>query len=401
MDVEVVDRNLEAAFDRAIRAIAAHDLDGAAQELEKAAAQARDPQARELARLLATRVRHAQLSQAAPQLTAPAMQPRPVAAPADAAAGEQDDAARVTLLVSTTLLGLALWGPAVPGALGLLSGDNGRAAIGLYMLSAGGAFAIPYLATRDGVRWGETNLTFWGATRGAYLGFLLASTIGGDGIGQRATWASAGLGGAAGALVGFQVARRNELSPGRARLIALGGDVGTLWGFGVGHLANLDQHDRAAPLQNPDAQARGMAAAGVVGLGLGVAAAAAWAPRRAYGWGDGEGLRTLAFVGAFAAGSVARVAGADDDHSRWIVGAAMAGSAAGLVTGDRLLRTRKLSAGAAIAVEVATVAAGLVGAGLALIATDTGRSDRPILAAAAAGSLAGFALTYPVLSKPR
>src|SRR6185295_10816383 len=111
-------------------------------------------------------------------------------------------------------------------------------------------------------------LAFYGGTRGAWHGLLLGSLFAGilSPDHHFGAWnASMLLGSVAGTVGGYGLAAGDRLTPGQARTIAAVGDFGLLSGFGAGFLLKLDRKDSG------DAEARGMAAAGLLGTTAGLA----------------------------------------------------------------------------------------------------------------------------------
>ncbi|HEY2900206.1 MAG TPA: hypothetical protein VGL59_06505, partial [Polyangia bacterium] len=176
----------ELVFDIAFRALVAGDLINAEHAFAYAAGLGGDPAARAVAASFAARVRALRLAR---QVAAPPAVPvNPVAAPPPspgppgaAPTATTDDAGHVSFLLTTSLLGLGLYGWTLPGALGVRTGESPRTFVGLYMVGAAGSFLLPFAATRgDNVSAGQANMAFWAGTRGAYLGQLLAAVVAGD-----------------------------------------------------------------------------------------------------------------------------------------------------------------------------------------------------------------------------
>jgi len=317
-------------------------------------------------------------------------------APLSVRASDFDRSGRVPLLLTTTTLGVGLYGWALPTALGLDFADGPKATIGLYMLTVSSSFVVPYLATRTGpVTAGQANLAFYGGTRGAWHGLLLTATVIGDlnpEVRGR-TWATSMLvGSTAELLAGYYFAGRRALSAGEARTIAVGGDYGMLLGFGAGFVGGLD--DGAG-----DAPARRMAAVGVVGAGLGLTGGYLLGRARDNTWGDGEVMRMSMLVGAWN-GLVVSVLADMENSTRVAPIAPMIGGTAGLLLGDLLVRHTDYSAGRSLLVDLGALSGALAGAGIAYLVSgeerafgEDGRSDNPIWFASAVGALTGFGLS--------
>lgn len=297
-----------------------------------------------------------------------------------------DQDGRFLLLGTTTLLGLGFYGWAVPAALDI---DSGRGVLASYMLTAGASFVLPYLYTRTRpVTYGMANAGFWGSTRGVlhglYLAFLLDDNAGGGlapGLGVAASVAEG--------LVFYDWARSNDVTAGHAHTLGNHGDFGHNWAGSVLMMAQ------------PDAEE--LAYAGLLlGSGIGLAYGAARAPTLPYTWGDAE-VQRLAFHLGAANGAVVWdwILGdnPDDDDIRVLGAALLAGSIVGLRAGERALDGHDFSAGQAILVDLGTIAGGLLGAGLAVLASPEDSGDATsYLTLAAIGANLGFLATFASLS---
>lgn len=391
--------------------LVAGDLVGAEALFLRVALSEPDPGRRAFAESLAARTRVIRDARAArpPTLVLPSELP-------SGAVGASDDQARMPFLVTSALLGVGLYAWALPFALHV---ESSRLFLGTYLVGAAASFAVPYFVTREHpTSWSQLSLAFWGGTRGAQLGVMLSNLAFGADAGNllsaesssegRALVAAAAIGSLGGLAAGRWLARDFDLTPGGTRLIALGGDVGVLWGFGLGYLLDFDQHrkrkadpgiagrDGFAVGDSPserDKRARLMSLSGLV-LGVGGILGAGYLGAdhaRSFSWGDGEVMRAAGIAGAWA-GLSAAVA-IDEGNTDLGVGLAMLGSAAGLVVGDRLVLDTEFSIGRSIAVDFGTVLGGLAGAGLAVLALDRAE-PAPVLVASAVGAAGGFTLTY-------
>ena len=371
---------LEARFQQALDHFAARRFADAAQAFDDVAAASADPTRQLVARELAAQAR-ARIVAAPPTLPPPLVDtadpPPPPEMPAPAARVRDG---RYALLGGVALLGLGLYGPTLP----ILADAGGKTGVGLYMPGAGGSFFVGYMATRDAsVTWGMTDAWWHGATRGALHGLAAYATI----VGRE----TSGRGIAGTVLLGSLLegtglaywASETAASPGLTNAIGKGADFGA--GFAIG----------TAYLIHPESSSgRGLAGAALLGTGVGYGLGYAYAKRRDLTWGDGEVLRGAGLLGA-ALGGLALVA-ADVDNSRAAAGTVMAGGLAGLVIGDRLLAGRDFSPGQGVIMELAPLAGGLVGGGLAYLLSPEGSAgeERVMAIGAGLGALGGFALAY-------
>ncbi len=389
------------ALDEAVGALVRGELDRAEVALARAATLAPDEQTRAVALRLAARVRQLKLARAAarpvPPLPPPAIAPRPAFGPVGV---EPEDTGRPMFLLTTTLAGFALYGWALPTALGLDADEHTRWVVGLYMLTAAGSFVGPWALTRETpVTWAQANLAFYGATRGLEYGVLLGGLLVGEDADEgRALVTSMFLGSAAGLAGGFLWGGTEKMTAGEARTTAVLGDFGLFAGFVAGRLLGLDQHDRPFEDRDADTQARGMAAAGLVGSAAGLVVGRGFSRLRDNTWGDGEVLRGGGLVGLHAGFTAAVLAGAEpEDAGRGLFALLLGGTAAGLALGDHVVKGKDFSVGHSILVDLSLVAGGLGGAGLAFILLDPDDGDgdgeaegKAVLAASLFGAGAGY-----------
>jgi hypothetical protein len=302
---------------------------------------------------------------------------------------------RYLLLTQTSLLGLGFYGWAVPYMLD--AEDTG--AFAMYLLTAGSSFFAPYALTENQpVSYGMANLSRYGATRGIAHGLLLHRLIAGeekpkvichefgcfetseDDPSQRAI-TTALVGSVAEGVAGYLWARNEQMTAGTANAISLGGDAGLLWGLGSSILVGTDDIDErtTAAITLP------FAAAGVV-------AGHRLAAQRDYTWGDVDVMYTAGLLGAYGGIAMMNLAGADEGEP--FAMAMMVGSAAGLYVSDRLVRDTDFSVGQASLNRLGTLAGGLLGASLGVLAEDVNIA----LVGSALGALGGFAATYGTLA---
>jgi hypothetical protein len=367
-----------------VDALVTGNLFRAERAFTRAAALAPDPESRRFAETLAARVRQTRLARTGetPPKLAP---PRVIAAP--------EENARTLFLTTTALAGVALWGWTTPLALGLDIDESPRGFIGLYLLTGAASFVVPYFATRDTVvTYGQANLAFYGATRGMEYGVLVRGLLWGDRDTDRTRATSFLLGSVGGAAGGYYWARAARLSPGQARTIAVLGDYGLLGGFAVGTLLGLDQQSRPFEDRDPDAQARGMSAAGLLGTAAGLTGGFFLARNRDNTWGDGEVMRAAGALGVLAGTTVAVLG--EVNSRRGIAALLLTGGTLGLVAGDSFVSDTDFTPGQALLVDLSMVAGALGGAGVAyLIAGDLWDDAAKILTTAALiGGGAGYVL---------
>lgn len=305
-----------------------------------------------------------------------------------------DQRGRNLLLGQSALAGVVFYGWAVPYLLGADDAPGG----GLFLASSSASFFVPFVLTRNRpVSYGMANLSRYGTTRGIAHGLLLYNLLPGsesgticvdrvdcdpggsdEGPGRTAfalfTSVAEGVG-------GYLWARNEEMSAGTANAISLGGDVGLLWGLGSAYLVGAE-----------DIGKRSTAALALPASVAGMVAGHRLAAQRDYLWGDVEVMYTTGALGAYAGGALVSLV--DDEADPGIVAAAIVGSAAGLVAGDRLVKGADITVGQAMLNRLGTIAGGLAGASVGVMAGD----EKVAVLGGAIGGLAGFALTYQSLA---
>lgn len=302
---------------------------------------------------------------------------------------------RAALVGGATVLGLAFYGWAVPV---MFDVDEATTATGLYMLTAGSAFFGPWMGTRNrSVTRGTAYLSNYGARRGILHGLLAHMLVtGGDEASDpdsdiRGEVASAMAFSVAEGLTGYAVARERGLDFGTTRTIGMAGDFGMLQGLGL------------ALLTEPSDQAgAGLVLAGAAaGLALGYPIAR----RRRYSAGDVTVVSAAGYLGAYTGLALVDMFEPDindgSDGGRWYAAGGMAGTVAGLLVGDRLVRPTEFSEGQGWLIALGTVAGGAVGLGGAyLLVGDTEDSgdSRVYLAASSVGAMAGYGITFRSLA---
>jgi hypothetical protein len=402
-------------FNAGLDALVMGDLNQARSLFVLLVRQGETPAARTAAAVIVDRIGGLEQRRAAgllPPLRAPALAETPARALRRTPA---QTSARAPVVATTTVLGLALWGWTVPVMLGLNDGD-GRAFLGVYMLTATSSFVLPYVLTaRHPPSPAQANLIFYGGTRGAEWGLLLSNLMfgraGGDSSHERAFATSLLLGSVAGVVGGGLLAPALDLSPGDARTIAAMGDYGLFAGFAVARLFGF--HELGSTPQAPggggfppfnsdefgvpqdvlDKRARATSAAGLVGTGLGLLGGRVLALHRQNTWGDGEVMRGAGVLGVMAAATAASAIDMDDSDNALVAVLALGGGV-GLVGGDFLVRNTNYSPSEALMVDLALVAGGLGGAGLTYLFTETESATAYLLTATLGAAVSGGVVSW-------
>ena len=225
---------------------------------------------------------------------------------------------RGQFVANQTSLGVTLFGPAAAAIT-----DDAAAGTAAYLLVAGGTFFYSAALTRSTpVSRAQNHLSAHSAVRGAIASNLLLYALAGDGIDEKAYPAATLLGGIAGDVAGFQIAK--PMTDAEAHGTAHGSTVTALLTAGaLGALGafNSDGSARGAAL--------GIVTAGALGYPLGLRYVRG-APYRVTS-GDVGAMLTSELLGLGAAASLLP----DSPSEELVLGALTVGYALGVLAGDR------------------------------------------------------------------
>ena len=290
-----------------------------------------------------------------------------------------DRSGRNTFVAGELALSLGFYGWAIPAAANV---EDGRLAVGLYMLTSGLGFYIPYELTRNAsISDGAATLSLYGASRGVIYGIALAEMMKDD-PSYRGRTTSAILSSIAGSIIGYRVASRTHMTSGTSEVISVGGDLGIGIGLGSAYLADLiDDHPRGA------------GACVLAGSGLGCLAGAFLASEENYTRGDAYVLSGATVLGAYVPLLFADLADPDNDDA--YISVSMLGGTAGFLAGHFLVHDREFGTGEGNLIRLGELAGGLIGLGCAyLFSSDEDDNTRLYLSTSAIGAAAGFGLLY-------
>jgi hypothetical protein len=297
---------------------------------------------------------------------------------AGGSADARDNSGRTGFLVGTTLIGVGLYSWGVPVAADM----DGSDAVGIGLVTAAMSFFVPYVATRSSpVTPGIANLSLYGGTRGIVHGAMLVEAVD-SASSSDARICGAVAGSVLEGVAGYLWARSSHMNAGDAHGIAVGCDLGFLYGLGLSEALDGNHDNFLDPWskQALNAGALGGAATGVV---AGKLLGDRWQPR----WGDGETVRMGSFVGAFAGTPFS------DDPETALAGA-LAGSAVGFAVGLKLVEGRDFSVGQSILIDTGAIAGTVLGFGTAYVIDSDNGDEQMYLAAGAIGAAGGYAITY-------
>ncbi|MBN2008695.1 hypothetical protein JW960_05075 [candidate division KSB1 bacterium] len=298
---------------------------------------------------------------------------------------ERNEDARTKLVVGSLGLGIGYYGWAVPATLDV---SDGKTALALYMLTSSATFFSTLRATRHyPVTDGIATLTMYGGVRGIFHGFALSAALFGDNSDSRATLALSILTSVGEALWDFHVADKNNMLPGTAECIGLGGDVGIFWGAGTASLADFYNDDNI----------RGMGALWLAGSGLGLWTGKWLSSQQTYTRGDAYVAYGTTVLGAYA--PLVFADGFADGKSDAYWSATLLGSAVGLGCGHLLTSHNNFSTSQGTLINLGGVAGGLLGLGIAyLIADENNDNSTFYLGSSSLGAIGGFWAMYHAYS---
>jgi len=291
-----------------------------------------------------------------------------------------DQNGRTKLLIASTLLSLGYYGWVVPEALNI---NNEKLGVATYMFSAGAGFIIPYLATKNrSVTNAAATLAVYGATRGILHGHLLAHTLN-EQPSSRQSFTTSMLVSISESFLDYQLATRRHYSTGRVETMGVTGDFGLLLGayFGIfNHYFNDDIGRKAS-------------ASMLAGSGLGFWTGKLLSDKYTYSRGDARVLESITLLGAYIPLSLVRLT--NTNNEKIYIGSSFLGTLAGIGLAHYWLRDKNFSYSHGVFVELGELTGGLLGFGLAYIATpDNVDRSKIYMNASAIGATAGFLLMY-------
>ncbi len=286
-----------------------------------------------------------------------------------------DQEGRTKLIRGCLGLSMGFYGWALPAA---LNTNDGKLAAGLYMLTSGAGYFIPFTATRNmQVSDAAATLFLYGGTRGIWHGIALAGMLSDD-PGRGLLFAGIGVS-LAEAFIGFNMADKYNMSAGTAEVIGVGGDFGLGLGLGTAVLMESDR----------------VAAAGTIllGSGLGLISGKWLAGQQPYTRGDAQVLNGTGLLGAYIPLALVDMTGTDNEKA--YVAASMLGSVTGLWLGQKLVKGKDFTTAQGYLIELSELAGGLLGLGFAYILSPKDNVNSTLfLTSSAVGAAGGFWIMY-------
>ena len=313
---------------------------------------------------------------------------------------------RSAMLIANTAVGLGYYGMALPSMLGT---ENTKVNVGLYMITAGAAFYIPYRATMNkDVTLGQASFTFYGQSRGIMHGFFLGELL--SKVPEAANYPNTserdweeyynaqdrreqflfgmGMAGSIGeGIAGYHLARRWDYSGGSTSIFQMWGDVGTISGLLASQLAGFwDKRE-------PDALFGTTLLTSAAGMFVGKY----FGDSRNYTLGDAIVYRSNIVLASLI--PITLIHYFEPDEPDAYTAAGLAGFGIGSYLGWRQTKDKDFETSDAVFIALGEVAGGLLGAGLGYLIAPENSDGKVILTSASLGALSGYALMYNQFSK--
>lgn len=260
-----------------------------------------------------------------------------------------DQSGRTGLLVTSTVVGTLYYGTAIST---IISPESTAAYTGIYLLTAGMSFYLPYTTTRKlEVSKGQSGMAMYGLTRGIAHGMLLPVVVSSD-VDFKIPLALGVTGSIAEGILGYKWAKKHHFSEGRA------GAIGTFSDFGMGialataHVSGLFDGNKAGNIA---------ALSVLTGAGAGLYAGYRLTQSETYSTGDVIALQGAGLLGAYLPPSLLFVAGVEEPKLMTL--AAALGGIGGLYLGDKLARKQEFSTRQGVFISLSQVAGALTGMG--------------------------------------
>jgi hypothetical protein len=292
-----------------------------------------------------------------------------------------DQSGRTKLLTNSTVLGIFGYGPALPYALNV---SDGASATGLYLISAGAFFFVPWLETeRASVTRPAASLATYGLTRGALFSLQLAALVHQGDDGERELTAATMVGGIAAGFGGFALGSRKQMTEGRASLIGAGGDFGDAVGIALGALIDQEGTD--------DDRAKTALGCGLAGAAGGMLIENALALQYPYTNGDAYVIRGAGYLGIGVPLAIMGAADVSNDNTLLVGG--IVGCATGIAVGHVIVQGQRYTTAAGQQAIVASLAGSMAGLGIGTIYRGNRNEDGGLYIGSMLGAVGGYGMS--------
>jgi len=290
-----------------------------------------------------------------------------------------DQSGRLPLIVSSTILGLGFWGWAVPTTFEV---DDETLFTGLYLLTAGASFALPYYLTMNSnIPKAVGNYTAYGGFAGIAHGLLLFDLVNG-GISNAPSNAIIGtilLSSISEMIVNYSISKNQNFSSGKASTMISTSIFGTLAGFAISDIFNMYDTPRL------------WSGITLATTGLGYLAGDFLTKKQSYSEGDATVLTASGLLGAALPISIIALTESSDSKTYSIAGTI--GGCLGLWLGDYITSDVDFESSYGDYIFLGTLGGALIGAGIGVMITPSDkRNSVPLFATS--GGIAGFTTLY-------
>jgi len=291
-------------------------------------------------------------------------------------------------LINNAAISLTYYGFAIPV---IAEPQEPKTALGLFMLTAGSGFFIPYALTKGKqVTKADATLSFYGQTRGAMHGAVLPLLFANDANPRGILASSVGVSIAEGT-AGFLWADKTNMSHGKATALGVFSDFGMGIGLATTHILGLYETG------SDEISSRALASGILGGSILGISSGLFLNKHTNYTRGDAFALRTSGLLGASIPATILFAADISGDNSgKYYSLSASLGAISGLAFGHVLAKKNDFTTNQGVLIQLGTLAGGAMGLGLTYLVTD---EDHAIVSAGTIGALLGYGLLTSSFAK--
>lgn len=293
-----------------------------------------------------------------------------------------DQEGRTTLIVSSTVGGLSIYAPSLISIFRM----NDRPAIATYMLTVGASFVVPfYLTRKEPVSVASAWLGIYGESRGFIHGMALSSLFDAD---ERTSLGISMCTSIGEGTMGYFYARNNRLTAGQASAYQIYGDASSVLGILIAGSSGLYDNNVETDKK--------IAATYLVSNFAGLALAKYVTSKNVYDTGDGYVSLNSGILGALSTFTI--VYYFEPDEIKVYTSLIAAGGIGGLYLGNYYAKNYDYTMGQGLLTLVGSVAGGLIGTGLGILATDE-MDSKLILTTSTIGGWGGFIAMKHIFNK--